>query len=117
LTTAKWDELGAVLRAARKGRKLTLREVAEASGVSNPYVSQLETAKAHAPSPVILRKLAELYELNYLYLMKLAGYLPDGLRTIYIPSRLSLRVGPTAPEEEDLIVEYLRFIRSQQKRS
>ena len=60
---------------------LTLRAVQEAVGISNAYLSQLETAKVQSPSPVVLHKLSELYDLPYATVMELAGYpIPQNVR-------------------------------------
>lgn len=115
--TTKMETLGELLADARKRRKLTLRAVQDAVGISNAYLSQLETGKVQSPSPVILHKLSELYDLPYAAVMKAAGYpLPQNVKADSPGSRLAARVGKMTPEEEDAIVEYLRFIRSQRNR-
>ncbi len=115
--TPKMDKLGELLADARKRRNLTLRAVQEAVGISNAYLSQLETAKVQSPSPVVLHTLSELYDLPYATVMELAGYpLPQNVKTGSARNRLAVRIGKTTPEEEDSIVEYLRFIRSQRSR-
>ncbi|MGP8174513.1 MAG: TIR domain-containing protein [Terracidiphilus sp.] len=71
------ESLGDVLRKTRTDAGLTLRAVEAETSVSNAYLSQLETGKAENPSPAVLRKLAELYEVPYETLMRAAGYAPD----------------------------------------
>ena len=44
------------------------------TGISNAYISQLETGQAKSPTPPILQKLAGLYETSYEDLLALAGY-------------------------------------------
>jgi HTH-type transcriptional regulator, competence development regulator len=113
----KMDRLGEILADARKRRKLTLRAVEDAVGISNAYLSQLETGKIQSPSPIVLHKLCELYDLPYATVMREAGYpLPKDRKTDNPGERLAARTGRTTPEEEDAIVEYLRFIRAQQNR-
>ncbi len=113
----KLDKLGELLADARARRKLTLRAVQEAVGISNAYLSQLETGKVRSPSPVVLYKLSELYDLPYATVMEAAGYpSPQNVKAASIENRLAARVGKTTLEEEDAIVEYLRFIRSQRNR-
>ena len=68
------DRLGGLLADARKRRGLTLRAVQRAVGISNAYLSQLETGKVRSPSPVVLHKLCELYELPYATVMQEAGH-------------------------------------------
>jgi transcriptional regulator with XRE-family HTH domain len=114
----KVDKLGELLADARARRKSTLRAVQDAVGISNAYLSQLETGKVQSPSPVVLHKLSELYDLPYAMVMELAGYpLPQNFKGGGPGgSRLAARIGETTPEEEDAIVEYLRFIRTQRSR-
>jgi transcriptional regulator with XRE-family HTH domain len=45
------------------------------TGISNAYLSQLETGKIAQPSPNYLYKLAEVYRLPYDLLMEKAGYI------------------------------------------
>ncbi len=112
------DKLGEMLADGRKRRSLTLRAVQDAIGISNAYLSQLETGKVQSPSPVVLHKLSELYDLPYATVMEVAGYpLPQNVKTGGAGGRLAARIGKTTPEEEDAIVEYLRFIRSRKDRA
>src|SRR6266849_5631449 len=74
LKQGQGKSLGAGLRTARELRKLSLREVEEAAGVSNAYLSQLENDKIKKPSPHFLHKLAALYDLAYEGVMQAAGY-------------------------------------------
>jgi transcriptional regulator with XRE-family HTH domain len=114
---AKLDRLGELLADARKRRKLTLRAVQEEVGISNAYLSQLETGKVQSPSPIVLHKLSELYGVSYAAIMEAAGYpLPTNVKTNEPGTRLAARLGTVTPEEEDAIVEYLRFIRTQRSR-
>ena len=45
----------------RKAKGLTLRKVEELTGISNPYLSQLETGKIASPSYNTVRTLVMLY--------------------------------------------------------
>ncbi len=67
--------LGEELRQVRALHRLTLRQVEEVTGISNAYLSQLETGKIAQPSPNYLYKLAEVYRLPYDLLMEKAGYI------------------------------------------
>ena len=44
------------------------------TGISNPYLSQLERGHAKTPNPNLLYELARIYGVNYNHLMMLAGY-------------------------------------------
>ncbi len=67
--------LGEELRQIRALHRLTLRQVEEITGISNAYLSQLETGKIAQPSPNYLYKLAEVYRIPYDLLMEKAGYI------------------------------------------
>ena len=41
---------GEFLKSARKAKRLTLREVEQKTGISNAYLSQLESGKVKQPS-------------------------------------------------------------------
>jgi transcriptional regulator with XRE-family HTH domain len=110
--------LGQQLRIARELRKLSLRDVEIGTGISNAYLSQLENDKIKKPSPQFLGKLSALYSLDFQKMMEAAGYVdpkpqakgqPKSLAGATLWSQQNL----TAQEEEKL-VDYLRFIRSQE---
>lgn len=67
-------QLADELRELREQRGLTLRALSEGTGISNAYLNQLEHDKVREPSPNILAKLADFYEVSYVRLMELAGY-------------------------------------------
>jgi len=67
--------LGEELRQVRALHRLSLRQVEEVTGISNAYLSQLETGKVAQPSPNYLYKLAEVYRIPYDLLMEKAGYI------------------------------------------
>lgn len=48
-------------KSMRKAKGLTLRQVEDITGISNPYLSQLETGKIKAPSYNTVRSLVMLY--------------------------------------------------------
>jgi transcriptional regulator with XRE-family HTH domain len=109
--------LGKTLTGARERKGLSLREAERGTGISNAYLSQIENGKIASPSPNVLHKLAEFYSLSYAALMREAGYPSsesgatggDGIR-------IAARLGPTSPEEEEALAEYLEFMRSRTTR-
>lgn len=106
--------LGQELQAARKLKRLSLREVESATGISNPYLSQLENDKIQKPSPQFLGKLAALYDLDFQIVMEAAGYIAPGKReggpkTIAGDTLFSQDL---SANEEAQLLDYLSFIRS-----
>ncbi|WP_158289463.1 helix-turn-helix domain-containing protein [Paenibacillus flagellatus] len=69
------DEFGSYLRSLREKKGLTLSKIAQLSGVSHPYLSQIENGKVKGvPSPEILKKLAEPLGVSHAELMVEAGH-------------------------------------------
>lgn len=64
--------LGAHLKQLRKSNNLTLVRLSELTGISQPYLSQIEADKKK-PSAVYLHKLADVLEVPYSSLIKLTG--------------------------------------------
>lgn len=68
------NEFGHYLRGLRKSRKLTLVELADKTGLSQPYLSQIENGRREAPKPDILEKLATVLDEEYNTLAEKAGF-------------------------------------------
>ena len=116
MTDASKD-LGAFLQAAREQKGLTLRAVEKATGVSNPYLSQIESGRIRQPSPVVLHKLSNLYEVQYVDVLVLAGYpVPSRSSASSDLSGVAARLGPVTKKEEVALIEYLEFLRTRRRR-
>ncbi|MGI5353344.1 helix-turn-helix domain-containing protein [Streptomyces sp. CA-250714] len=68
--------LGEFLREQRRTAKLSLRQLAEAAGVSNPYLSQIERG-LRKPSAEILQQLAKALRISAETLYVQAGILDE----------------------------------------
>ena len=109
--------LGKFLQAVREAKQLSLRAVEKVTGVSNAYLSQVESGKIKQPSPTILHKLSELYEVSYADVLALAGPPVPGDNDHEDNSSGTLgRLGAVTPDEEQALVEYLAFLRSRKGR-
>ncbi len=107
------SRLGSFLASTRQHQSLTLRAVEAETGVSNAYLSQLETGKIRSPSPVILRKLSDLYGVPYTTVLELAGYpVPESGKLDTSLTALAARLGQVTPEEADELADYLQYMRS-----
>jgi transcriptional regulator with XRE-family HTH domain len=102
---------------------MKLREVEDASGVSNAYLSQLETGKIARPSPHILHKISSVYNVPYEVLMDKAGYLirteeeRGGDVTTIRGSRIPTRaLQDLTADEEEAVLKYIEFLRYQRKK-
>ena len=112
--------LGQYLATIRSDRKMTLREVEEATSrqVSNAYLSQIENDRIGKPSPNILHSLAETYAISFENLMEMAGYLMSSTRRS--DDKRHGRVATFAEynlteDEESELMQYLQFIRSRRQ--
>src|ERR1700726_2092691 len=109
--------LGNLLRGGRERKSLSLRAVERATGVSNAYLSQLESGKIRQPSPVILHKLAGLYEVPSAAMLDQAGSPALSADTAAgAPMIVDSRLGPINYDEERALKEYLEFLRSRRTR-
>lgn len=66
-------DIGIFIKELRNQRKLKISKLAEISGVSQPYLSQIESGK-RKPSLEIVRKLASALETDFYELAWIAGY-------------------------------------------
>lgn len=114
--------LASYLSSVREVRRLTLREVEEATDrqVSNAYLSQLEKGKISKPSPKVLHSLARAYGIAYDTLMQKAGYLFEAgsAEALRGAQGAAAKARKNALSDEDLtndeelkLLEYLAFIR------
>ena len=68
--------LGAFIRDQRRAAQMSLRELADRAGVSNPYLSQIERG-LRRPSADILRQVAHALHLSAEALFVRAGILDE----------------------------------------
>jgi transcriptional regulator with XRE-family HTH domain len=76
LWKSQMEALGSFIRTQRKLADLSLRELAEMTEVSNPYLSQLERG-LHQPSVRVLKAIAGALNLSAETLLVQAGLLED----------------------------------------
>jgi transcriptional regulator with XRE-family HTH domain len=79
--TSQWDAqmeaFGAFVRSQRKLAKLTLRQLAELTSLSNPYLSELERGM-HQPSVRVLKQLSDALNVSAEMLLTQAGLINRG---------------------------------------
>ena len=95
---AQRDALGAYIRSQRKLANLSLRQLAQLTSLSNPYLSQIERG-LHQPSVRVLRLLSDALNISAETLLAEAGLLdPDSSAKAADP-----RSGPSLPDVEAAI--------------
>jgi len=104
--------LGATIKDHRELMKLTLRQVEEAIGISNAYLSQLENDKIKKPSANVLYKLSCLYCVNIEVFLYAAGIIKDKPLTNSNILQSIAKTAKLTPEEEAQLMQYLKFLRS-----
>lgn len=116
------NALGSYLKEVRKKSGLALREVEDATDISNAYLSQLENSRVTKPSPHILHALATVYRVPYETLMERAGYTlkkqSEQKGTLRKSGQLPASSFEDITEDEEVhLLGYLNFIRSQAKKT
>jgi len=100
-----------LLRELRESAGLTLRQVEEATQISNAYLSQLENGKIKKPSANVLYKLSTLYDVQLDKLLWSAGIIKDEPHSRFkILSKIVVSHNITT-EEEKALVDYLKYLR------
>jgi transcriptional regulator with XRE-family HTH domain len=74
MATSKVGSIGEYIREQRQRAKVSLRQLAEATGVSNPYLSQIERG-LRKPSAEILQQIAKGLRISAEQLYVRAGFL------------------------------------------
>ena len=99
------DELGPYIRAGRREKQLSLRRLSEASGISNPYLSQIERG-LRKPSAEVLQQIARALGVPIEQLYVRAGILEtpgDGDLVAHIRREPAL-----STEQQDALIRLYR---------
>jgi len=114
--------LGSTLKAARELIPFTLRQVEDATGISNAYLSQLENDKIKKPSANVLYKLASVYKIELNTLLSASGIIEKSLETEPKAqpnnewvNRLAFYSDDFSKEQQDEILEYIKFMKYKNK--
>jgi len=70
------QSLGAFIRAQRQQAQMSLRDLADLTNVSNPYLSQIERG-LHEPSMRVLKSISDALEVSIDTLLARAGLVTD----------------------------------------
>ena len=76
-SSPSWDGFGTYLRGQRELAKLTLRQLASLTDVSNAYLSQIERG-LHRPSLAVLKSIADALDMSVEALLAQAGLVTPG---------------------------------------
>ncbi|MGI8700872.1 MAG: helix-turn-helix domain-containing protein [Nocardioidaceae bacterium] len=104
------ETLGDYLREQRVSAKLSLRQLAEQAGVSNPYLSQIERG-LRRPSAEVLQQLAKALRISAEQLYVHAGILnPDEVETRSVELAILADPGLTERQKQSLLDVYSSFL-------
>jgi transcriptional regulator with XRE-family HTH domain len=96
---AQMQALGGFIRTQRSLARLSLRELAGLTDVSNAYLSQVERG-LHEPSVRVLKAIAEALDLSSETLLAQAGLLRDGEAPSVERTEATIRADPTLSEDQ-----------------
>lgn len=104
--------LGRTLKDSRELISFTLRQVEDATGISNAYLSQLENDKIKKPSANVLYKLASIYNIELDILLEASGIIEkQSPRKSKLLNTIALSSESLSQDEEQALLEYLRYLR------
>lgn len=108
------ESLGSTLKTTRTSIPLTLRQVEDATDISNAYLSQLENDKIKKPSANVLYKLANLYKIDLNLLLKAAGIIEGTLETDVLENdnwvnKIAFYSDNLDEEDKKEILSYVKF--------
>jgi transcriptional regulator with XRE-family HTH domain len=98
---AQREALGEFIRTQRRMANLSLRQLAELTHLSNPYLSQIERG-LHQPSVRVLKQISDALNLSAETLMAQAGLI-DAVAGSDSSAEDGDQAEPKAPQTEDAI--------------
>ena len=106
---ARVGTLGEYLREQRTEARLSLRQLAEATGISNPYLSQIERG-LRRPSAEVLQQIAKALQISAETLYVQAGILsPDDHAVRSVEVAIAADPGLTERQKQSLTDVYRSF--------
>ncbi|MGB8361971.1 MAG: helix-turn-helix transcriptional regulator [Acidimicrobiia bacterium] len=113
MNESKHGDLGEFIRAQRERANLSLRRLAEKSGISNPYLSQIERG-IRKPSAEILRNLSRALEISSDALYRRAGLIDEDLPPATVFEAIEGDERLTGEQKKVLLDMYRALIRTQE---
>lgn len=109
--------LGQVLKESREKSNKTMRDVEEATGISNAYLSQLENDKIKKPSANVLYKLSDIYEIELDVFLAAAGIIEKSKqpKQSELLRKVAFMSDKFSQEEEKEILNFIDYLRHKNK--
>ena len=106
----RWRDLGAYIREQRRLGSLSLRNLSERAGISNPYLSQIERG-LRKPSNDIIQRIARALEISAETLYVRAGMLDERTDAADVPEGLARDPHLTGAQRAELLALYWSYRR------
>jgi transcriptional regulator with XRE-family HTH domain len=103
MATLNVGNLGEYLREQRRNAQLSLRQLADAAGVSNPYLSQIERG-LRKPSAEVLQQVAKALRISAETLYVRAGILDAERDRDEVETRAVILADPTLNERQKQVL-------------
>jgi transcriptional regulator with XRE-family HTH domain len=112
MATSKVGSIGEYIREQRQRAKVSLRQLAEVTGVSNPYLSQIERG-LRKPSAEILQQIAKGLRISAEALYVQAGILDDRESDTDVQAAIRADVALSERQKQVLLDIYESFRRDE----
>ena len=116
---SQMEALGAFIRSKRKLANLSLRQLAERTRLSNPYLSQIERG-LHQPSVRVIRLISDALNVSAETLLAQAGLIrqdragdTDAERTSTVEEAIQAEDRLSAEQKSALVAVYRSMLRSE----
>lgn len=102
------SDIGSFIRAQREAAQVSVRQLAEKAGVSNPYLSQIERG-LRKPSADVLNQIAKALRVSAEVLYVQAGILEPG-KTSEVRDAIVIDTAITERQKQVLLDIYTSFV-------
>jgi transcriptional regulator with XRE-family HTH domain len=113
---SKHGDLGEFIRSQRERANLSLRRLAEKSGISNPYLSQIERG-IRKPSAEILKNLSRALEISSNTLYRRAGLIDEEMPPASVFEAIDNDERLTGEHKKVLLDMYRALVRTEEQSS
>jgi len=115
MKTPQLSDVGAFIKEQRERSALSIRKLAEMTGVSNPYLSQIERG-VRTPSAEILRSIAGALSIRTETLYQQAGLL-DEQESVPVGDAVEADTNLSESQKQALMEIYSSFISTDKEKS
>ena len=100
--------IGTFLKTKREGQDISIRYLSKLSGISSSEILKIEEGERLNPSPLHLKKIAQILGLSQIECFQIAGYIDED----YSSNKKMFDLSDFSDEEIELIKAYADFIKN-----